>query len=120
MGFRWHNNWMRWRSRHRHNGRSAVDCSKLYFRPQVERLEDRTLLSAGDLDPTFGVGGKVTTPFGTSDDQGQALVKQSDGRLVIAGYTRNGGNLDFAVARYTADGNLDPTFGTEGKVTTDF
>lgn len=30
-------------------------------RPQVEVLEDRCLLSAGDLDPTFGSGGWVTT-----------------------------------------------------------
>ncbi len=29
-----------------------------------EALEDRRMLAAGDLDPTFGVGGKVTTDFG--------------------------------------------------------
>src|SRR5437867_4465332 len=31
-------------------------------RPYLELLEDRTLLSAGDLDLTFGTGGKATFP----------------------------------------------------------
>ncbi len=30
------------------------------------------------------------------------------------------GNYDFALARYTADGTLDSSFGENGKVTTDF
>src|SRR6266498_5548449 len=75
----------------------------------VEQLEDRTLLTAGALDPSFGLGGKVTTDFGfrtPSNDYAQAV--QADGKVVVAGYTyqpRTG--LDFAVARYNADGNLD-------------
>jgi hypothetical protein len=32
-------------------------------RLQLEALEDRTVLSAGALDPAFGLGGKVTTDF---------------------------------------------------------
>src|SRR5262245_33122352 len=31
--------------------------------PRLEPLEARTLLNAGDLDPTFGIGGKVLTDF---------------------------------------------------------
>ena len=39
----------------------------------------------------------------------------------MAGYTYNpvNGTYDFALARYTADGALDSSFGENGKVTTD-
>jgi hypothetical protein len=49
------------------------------FAPEV--VEDRTLLSAGTLDPTFGVGGKVLTDVvGSARDHGQDLVIQPDGK----------------------------------------
>jgi uncharacterized delta-60 repeat protein len=69
----------------------------------------------GSLDTGFGSGGKVTTDFGGSD-AASALAIQSDGRIVAAGRSGSG---DFALARYNADGSLDPTFGSGGKVTTD-
>jgi uncharacterized delta-60 repeat protein len=72
----------------------------------------------GSLDPTFGTGGKVTTAVGPSDDQGHSVTVQSDGKIVVAGYSYNGSNNDFALVRYNTDGSLDPTFGTGGKVTT--
>src|SRR5437773_237131 len=72
----------------------------------------------GDLDPSFGTGGKVTTPSG-SNGYINALVLQPDGKLVAAGYTQNNGsNSDFALVRYNADGSLDGSFGTDGIVTT--
>lgn len=75
----------------------------------------------GTLDTTtFGGGtGKVTTTFG-SNDLGQSVAIQSDGKLIVAGYTGSGSTEDFAVARYSTAGVLDPSFGTGGKVTTDF
>lgn len=74
----------------------------------------------GSLDTTFGTGGKVTTPIGSLVDDARALARQPDGKLVAAGYTSNGGlgSGDFALVRYNADGSLDTTFGTGGKVTT--
>ena len=36
--------------------------------------------------------------------------------IVMAGMTFNGNNNDFALARYNADGSLDTTFGSGGKV----
>ncbi len=74
----------------------------------------------GSLDTTFGTGGKVTTPVGSRDDEAHALGIQSDGRIVTAGCSWNGSNDDFALVRYNANGSLDTTFGTGGKVTTDF
>ena len=74
--------------------------------------------ASGKLDPTFGVGGKVTTPIGPGDDAAGPVVLQPDGKLVVAGETFNGTDYDFALMRYTASGKLDPTFGVGGKVTT--
>jgi uncharacterized delta-60 repeat protein len=70
---------------------------------------------AGDLDPTFGSGGLVTTVIGSTDDDARAVVIQSDGKIVATG---NGGHHDFALARYNTDGTLDASFGSDGMVTT--
>jgi uncharacterized delta-60 repeat protein len=74
--------------------------------------------SAGSLDATFGTGGKVTTPIGSVYDEANSVVLQDDGKIVVAGYSDNGSNFDFAVVRYNTDGSLDTTFDTDGKVTT--
>lgn len=50
----------------------------------------------------------------------RALAHQPDGKLVAAGYTDAISGNDFAVARYDSAGVLDPSFGTGGRVTTDF
>jgi uncharacterized delta-60 repeat protein len=73
----------------------------------------------GDLDPSFGGDGKVTTDVGGLD-QADGVAIQRDGKIVVAGSAGGAGGRDFAVARYNADGSLDPTFGGDGKVTTDF
>jgi uncharacterized delta-60 repeat protein len=75
-------------------------------------------LPNGRLDPTFGVGGQVTTAFELLDDP-IALIVQRDGKLVAAGQAFDGSSIDVALARYLPDGRLDPTFGTGGQVTTD-
>ena len=78
------------------------------------------LAAPADLDPGFGTGGKVTTDFGGGDDAGNHVVMQSDGKIVVAGSSFNGSHYDVALARYNADGTADSSFGTGGKVTTDF
>jgi uncharacterized delta-60 repeat protein len=85
----------------------------------VEPLEDRTTPSAGDLDVTFGAGGRVTTPVGPRDDLAFDLVIDRADRVVVAGTSWNGTDYDIAVARYRPDGTLDPTFGNGGVVRTD-
>ncbi len=75
-------------------------------------------LTDGSLDSTFGSGGKVTTPIGSELDQAYGVAIQGDGKIVVAGYSNNGSNNDFAVVRYTTTGALDSTFGSGGKVTT--
>jgi len=77
----------------------------------------------GTLDKTFGAKGRVTTDFNNSQDitsSGQALALQPDGKIIVAGTSANGSDNNFAVVRYNSNGLLDSTFGTAGKVTTDF
>jgi uncharacterized delta-60 repeat protein len=86
----------------------------------------------GKLDSTFGSRGKVVTNFGTvngsySSEAAHAMAMQPDGKIVVVGASdlrgRDDGSHtlhDFAIARYTADGKLDPIFGSRGTVLTDF
>jgi uncharacterized delta-60 repeat protein len=67
----------------------------------------------GDLDPSFGRRGKVTTSI-TGDDEINAMALQEDGKIVVAGYASGPNNADLALARYLPDGDLDPSFGDHG------
>ncbi len=79
--------------------------------------------STGNLDPSFGTGGKASVEF-ISDamEQCEAITLQPDGKIVAVGQTATSdlSVVDNAVARFNVDGALDPMFGTGGKVTTDF
>ncbi len=69
------------------------------------------------IDTSFGSNGRVlTNVFGNA--RARAIVVQPDGRLVVAGTAKNGGNDFFVLVRYHADGSLDPSFGGDGIVTT--
>jgi uncharacterized delta-60 repeat protein len=63
----------------------------------------------GTLDPSFGSGGVVTTAFGTLDDAANAVALDADGDIVAAGYTNNGTNTDFALARYAGSVGVGTT-----------
>jgi uncharacterized delta-60 repeat protein len=72
--------------------------------------------SDGTLDRTFGSGGKASVHF-KSGGEPSAMAVGSDGSIVLVG--GNVPDVDrFQVARFTADGALDPTFAGDGKVTT--
>jgi uncharacterized delta-60 repeat protein len=74
----------------------------------------------GSLDTTFGGDGKVTTDFAGGSDAGNGVALQPDGKIVGVGKAATSSFGDFALARYNPDGSLDTTFGSGGKVTTDF
>ncbi len=79
-----------------------------------------THAAPGNLDTTFGAGtGKVITAMGAGEDTARALAVQPDGKIVVAGSCSNGSDNDFCLARYDANGVLDATFGSGGKVITD-
>jgi uncharacterized delta-60 repeat protein len=79
----------------------------------------------GSLDPGFGVGGVVRTPFGLVQAARAFDVSIApDGRIVAAGFVQKGGDAQdsshFAVARYLPDGQLDTSFSRDGRATVDF
>jgi uncharacterized delta-60 repeat protein len=77
-------------------------------------------LPDGSLDNTFGLNGIVKTPISSVEDWALSAALQTDGKIIVAGYTWNGNNFDFALVRYHSDGMRDPTFGNGGIVMTDF
>lgn len=62
----------------------------------------------GDLDPSFGVGGKVQAPFGPESFSG-GVATQADGKILVAGGTET--SQAFSVARLLPDGSPDPSWG---------
>ena len=79
--------------------------------------------STGTLDDAFGDHGVRRTNLFGPNDRANAVAIQSDGRIVVAGWT-DGRVVSlteaFAVARYTAEGLLDQTFSRDGKLRTSF
>jgi uncharacterized delta-60 repeat protein len=75
--------------------------------------------AVGDLDPAFGVDGKVITDF-EAGDVGEDVAIQRDGKIVVVGWNYGSGVPAFLVARYNLDGSLDSRFGSRGRVRTDF
>jgi uncharacterized delta-60 repeat protein len=71
--------------------------------------------AAGDLDPTFGGDGTVTTRFPGARNVVGGMIIQPNGKIIVVG-TVDG---QFALARYRTDGGLDASFGRNGKVRTD-
>jgi uncharacterized delta-60 repeat protein len=82
----------------------------------------------GRLDPAFGNGGSSQAVFNTLNGQlvnyapANALALQPDGKVVDVGevHAANGQFDEFGLARFTANGSLDTTFGSGGTVTTEF
>jgi uncharacterized delta-60 repeat protein len=82
---------------------------------------DATVAQPGTLDQTWAPlgspgAGRVTTPVGTLDDFGRALVMQADGKALVAGECVVGTSNQFCVVRYNTDGTLDTTWNGTGKV----
>jgi uncharacterized delta-60 repeat protein len=67
----------------------------------------------GLLDTTFGTGGKSIVDF-LGEDSGNAVALQSDGKIVVAGYSNANGTRDFAVARLEGDPGGGPGAGGPG------
>ena len=72
----------------------------------------------GTLDTDFGNNGTVTTDFNGKGDFSTAIDLQSDGKIIVAGYTYVNNNLNTRISllRYLSNGILDTTFGNNGKM----
>ncbi len=90
-----------------------IILATIFFLTPTLALVQPTSAAPGDLDTTFGVGGKVTTDSGlvTAD-----VAVQADGKIVVAG--RDLFTSIIFLARYHANGSLDNSFGNGGIVTT--
>lgn len=82
-------------------------------------------LPDGRPDAGFGTGGVVAVEFhGAAFDVLRAVAIQPDGRIVVAGESKDGAASptyeDWVMARYNHDGTLDTSFGNGGRIVTDF
>jgi uncharacterized delta-60 repeat protein len=100
---------------------SANDREPPFFDPRFAIARyDRD----GRPDSSFGEAGRATAVLGEFSDV-RALAVQSDGKIVAAG---NAGDHQtfvltttaFGLARFERNGSLDPSFGTQGTVSTQF
>jgi uncharacterized delta-60 repeat protein len=85
----------------------------------VERAFFLTRLDeTGAVDTQFGDAGRVRTPIAQGISALRRVLVLPDGRIVAIGVTRvnNPVRIEIALVRYTAEGALDPTFGTDGIV----
>ncbi len=66
----------------------------------------------GTLDESFNGVGYTLTDLSGNFDEANAVIEQPDGKIVIAGIA----NEQIGLVRYNADGSLDNSFDTDGKV----
>ena len=80
--------------------------------------------AAGDLDPTFGTGGIVTTDVAGCCESASDVAVQPDGMIVVAGTVLSSFDTfvdnNFMLVRYDSTGALDGSFGNAGVVITGF
>lgn len=110
------------------NGRAlaAFDGYSFAYLVSIKRQQDGKIVAAGNtnsntfllmrftadgvVDSTFGANGRVVTTFTGKTASGNAMAIQADDKIVVAGNV----GADIGVARYTANGALDATFGASG------
>jgi len=102
--------------------RQRFSCAQSLF----ELLERRALLSGSILDTSFGTGGAVQTSFAATHEDAHpaAVLVEHDYKSIVVGsagpgFSFGGGNFDFVIARYTATGQPDTSFGSGGTTLTD-
>ena len=74
----------------------------------------------GTLDTAFGMNGVAETQVSPMNDIPTDLAIQSDGKIVVVGYTENPGHpadSNFALVRYNPDGSPDNSFGVNANST---
>jgi len=74
----------------------------------------------GSLDLSFGTQGYISQDFGTNNDVANGLAFQQDGKLIVVGNLVEKNDINFLVARFLSNGEVDSTFGLNGYSTFDF
>lgn len=73
--------------------------------------------SDGSPDTTFGDDGSLTVDMGAYGSAGYEVLVQPDGKILLTGVSDYHGT---AMLRLNADGSLDQSYGSNGKIITDF
>lgn len=77
------------------------------------------LTATGGLDPSMNGTGTFVTQLGDTSSQAKTVLRQPDGRIVVAARAVvNGQMFEFALTRLEANGDLDAGFGGGGLVRT--
>jgi uncharacterized delta-60 repeat protein len=71
--------------------------------------------SSGQLDSTFGSGGTVVTTIPNQSANSKAIALQSNGSIIVGANLAS--SVRMALIRYTANGDLDTSFGGGGIAT---
>ncbi len=67
-------------------------------------------------DSTFGTNGYTISPLGNGEEGAQTMKLQSDGKIVVGGFSNNSSNRNrYALVRYLPNGDLDSAFALNGK-----
>ncbi len=74
----------------------------------------------GNINTSFGTNGTLTIPHGTGAGQASCIIEQADGKFLVGGWARNSSKDEYVVARISADGVLDNSFGVDGLATGSF
>lgn len=94
----------------------------LTYPPSPPRADDFYLArfnADGTPDLGFASSGAIATDFAGGADYANAVAVQADGKILVAGgATDASGRPSVGLARYTAGGSLDTSFGSGGKLTT--
>ncbi len=78
-------------------------------------------LSDGSIDGSFGTNGIVKDGFTGYTNTGlNSILLYPDGKIIAAGSTSIDDDIYMAAARFESNGEVDISFGSEGKVVTDF
>lgn len=86
------------------------------FAPTIGRLA-----STGQTDHTISAGSTAITPVGagTHYDKGNNIIVQADQKIINVRKRENGYSTDISLTRHLPDGNIDSSFGINGKYNTD-
>ena len=83
-------------------------------------LSHAGICQPGSLNSEFGENGIINTSFGKWYNYSRSMTLQADGKILLAGLVNMMDTGNFAMARFTSEGNRDNTFSVDGIVISDF
>lgn len=88
--------------------------------PEPRGFQAIQLTDAGAFDSTFGTSGAGFIETTGSQVYIESLIVQPDNKVLVSGYDFMADGWNFVLTRFLANGTPDSTFGTGGRVITDF